>query len=417
MGSFVMIGPKDSFYVLKKTVIDRGLCTGCGTCISVCPNRLIDLAYPDGEPEPYLSKQPCTNCKLCIEVCPGKEIPILEIERKIFGVERDPDVDTFGIYRKSFAAHATNENIRKCGSSGGVVTSILTYALEKGIIDGAIVAGYSDGLSYRQEPKIVTDSVDLVKYARSKYGGPVPINASLNRAVKDYGLQRLAMVGCPCHVHGIRKIQLLGKPKRIATRVKLVLGLFCGSNYYFEGTRHLLAEWCNIADLGEVEQIDYRWGDWPGGFYVRTKDGKEVLVDRHQYMYHHLEPAWQRDRCMMCLDLNAELADIAFGDYWQPEKKAGELGWNIVVARTEFGLQVIDAAVKEGYIVVKEAEITEQSHLGFEMKKHGASFRHKQRKRYRLPVPNYGFSLPHEPQKLTNFTVAPSFGAQFLRPR
>ncbi len=85
---------KSDFAILQETVIDRGLCTGCGTCIGVCPTQLIDLRYIDGEAEPYLAKPPCVNCKPCLEICPGKDIPILEMEKMTFGGQARPSVLT-----------------------------------------------------------------------------------------------------------------------------------------------------------------------------------------------------------------------------------------------------------------------------------------------------------------------------------
>jgi len=388
---------KSDFSILKETVIDKGLCTGCGTCVGVCPTQLIDLCYIDGEAEPYLAKPPCVNCKLCLEICPGKDIPILEMEKMTFGRARNLDIDEFGIYQKCFVAYAADENIRSSGASGGTVTALLAYALDKGIVDAVIVAGFNDRMPYRQEAKIVTESKELTRYARSKHGGPVPTNALLHQAVFDKGIPRLAIVGLPCHVHGIRKMQLLEKPREVADSTKLILGLFCGSQFYFEATRHLLMERCDVMSLDEVEIIDYRWGAWPGGFYVKTKDGKEVLIDRFDYTFNKFI-SYVRDRCMVCIDHGAELADISFGDYWYSGCKVGDLGWNIILVRTNLGMEILEDAANAGYVVIEEASTDQIARSGREVKRHTNPFRAKQRRRYRIPVPDFGFVLKHEPQ-------------------
>lgn len=46
--------------------IDKGLCIGCGLCISVCPAGAITLEYGKATINPEL----CTLCYKCTEVCP-----------------------------------------------------------------------------------------------------------------------------------------------------------------------------------------------------------------------------------------------------------------------------------------------------------------------------------------------------------
>ena len=51
-----------------------------------------------------------------------------------------------GKYKACVSARSTDKEILKGAQDGGIVTSLFAYALEEGIIDGAIVAGtYDDG--------------------------------------------------------------------------------------------------------------------------------------------------------------------------------------------------------------------------------------------------------------------------------
>ncbi len=400
---------KRGFSFLQKNVISKGLCTACGTCVGICPPGILERGGQAEEAEPFLTRPPCPDCGLCIDVCPGKDIPLLRMEKMVFGRTREPGQDELGVYLKCFATHAADPRIRRAGASGGSTTAVLAYALDKGIIDGAIVAGFNETVPYRTEGKIVRNSGDLVAYAKSKHAGTPPVNAVLSRAIQEARISRLGTVGCPCHIHGLRKIQMSGKPARIANSIKLVLGLFCGTQMYFEGTRHLLVEVCGLDSLDEIAAIDYRWGEWPGKFYVRTKAGKEILVDRHDYVYHFLQPAWQKYRCEMCVDHCAELADIAFGDYWRPNSKAGEPGWNLTIARSETGLQILEQAEKDGYLVMKEGDIDKRSFSGIELAKHRSPFVLELRKRYGIPVPDYEIVVGHEPKRRAEIAFAPTF--------
>jgi coenzyme F420 hydrogenase subunit beta len=395
--------------VLQKTVIDKGLCTGCGLCIGICPSNVWKIKWMAGDAEPISSKPECEACGLCVSVCPGSDIPMFELEEKFLGEHRNPETDEVGVYRKAYGAYAGQNHIRDAGASGGVATALLAYAMEKDLIDGAVVAGFNEARPYLAEGRIVTDSRELPQHARSKYGGNPPVNAVLSEAVMDRGLSRLGLIGCPCHVHGLRKVQKLGRPKKIADSIHLVLGLFCASQMYFEGTRHLLSEYCGIYSLDEIEMIDYRWGPWPGRFYVKTKAGKEILVDRHEYVYHHLLSNWQRDRCTICLDHCAELSDIALGDYWDPGMKPGDPGWTMVIARSDFGLQFFEDAVRDGYVVAKEFDLSDKTPSGAQYKKRRNPFLHQRRLQYGLPVPDYGFVPKHEPGPAQEKHRAPAF--------
>ncbi|MCH7733173.1 MAG: 4Fe-4S binding protein, partial [Candidatus Marinimicrobia bacterium] len=131
-----------SWEQLKQDVIDRGLCSGCGACVSVCPLNNVKLKI--GCVDPEMRGECIKTCTLCNNACPGAFIPKTELEEMIFGRKRREDENLFGQYKDHLVTHSKDERVHHAGVAGGTVTALLLYALEEGIIDGAIVAGYDE---------------------------------------------------------------------------------------------------------------------------------------------------------------------------------------------------------------------------------------------------------------------------------
>jgi coenzyme F420 hydrogenase subunit beta len=221
------------------------------------------------------------RCDLCNEVCPGASIPRSELEEMVFGRKRNEDENPFGQYREHLVTHAKDEKVHHAGVAGGTVTALLLYALEEGIIDGAIVAGYDEAEPWKVKAKIAKTRDDLLSCVRSKYA--ICNTVSALRDAADQGLEKIAIVALPCHTYALRKMKL-HKLKRLADRVELIIGLYCLSQTYMDGTEYIIRERLGIP-LGEVEQISYRGrlGDpFGGGFWVKTKKrrGKVSGADR-----------------------------------------------------------------------------------------------------------------------------------------
>lgn len=50
-------------------------CTGCGTCVDVCPNEVFEMV----DDKSYVARpDDCTECEQCVENCPEEAITLEE---------------------------------------------------------------------------------------------------------------------------------------------------------------------------------------------------------------------------------------------------------------------------------------------------------------------------------------------------
>jgi len=168
-----------SFSQLNEEVVKVGLCHYCGTCAGVCPEKGIVMDHETEEPQ--LVKECPPGCNLCHTVCPGKDVPMLDFDRMLFGCERAVDELLLGIGRDFVKCHAVAPDIREKGGGGGVVSALLTYALENNIIDGALVVTMSRERPWVAVPAIATNRDEVLAAAQAKET-LVPVNALLEEA-------------------------------------------------------------------------------------------------------------------------------------------------------------------------------------------------------------------------------------------
>jgi coenzyme F420 hydrogenase subunit beta len=333
-------------------VVKDGLCTGCGTCIALCPEEAIKLTINEkkGIYVPELNEDKCNNCGICYEVCPGHEVDFKQLNLEIFG--KEPEDIIIGNYLNCYFGHATDYNIRYNSSSGGLVTALLIFALEEGIIDGALVTRMKKDNPLEPESFIARTGEEIIEASKSKYC-PVPANIALKEILDSKEGEKFAVVGLPCHIHGVRKAEQINK--KLKEKIVLHLGIFCNHAPNFWGTKLLLQRLKVRED--EVIKIGYRGEGYPGSMKISKKSGELLLLLLPDYWNFVGTYFFYPARCLMCSDGICELADISFGDAWLPELSHDKIGLSIVVSKSGIGEKILQMMKSKNKIELEEISV------------------------------------------------------------
>ena len=376
-----------NFLNTVEQVVRMGLCSGCGACAAICPIQSVQIIKDEkrGVYKPVIS-QKCNECGLCLKVCFGigkSNHPMIR------GSCYDPIV---GNFQNCFAGSACDPDVRHDSSSGGIVTALLTYLLEEGIVDGALVTKMNYRDSVESRPFIAVNKQDLVLAARSKYC-PAPVDIGLKTIFKRNG--RYAVVGLPCHIYGARKAEELCT--RLANKVLFHIGLFCSGTPSFLATEYLL------RGLGikkeEIERIEYRGFGWPGKMsleFRNPRDGKKrcLLVPYPEY-WKGLETFFFLHRCTLCDDGFNKLADVSCGDAWLPEYSQDNLGTSLIITRNEIGEKLVEDAYRKNYIRINKVDLEKVKHAQKSMirfKVYNLPIRMRVQELLRRPLPSVDYA-------------------------
>ncbi len=328
------------FKDMMNDVVEAGSCCQCGICVLVCPHNVIE--YVDGYPKQTAKKTAAFDfcgisegigCDVCASACPRLWPREIHLRDAHFGDQR-PWEGIFGVYRHVFVARTRREDIMERAQDGGIVTALLSWALESGRIDGAAVSAVGeDDPPCFPSPKLATTESETRGSAGSWYTY-CPNNLALWEA-EEKDLGKVAFVGVPCQITPLRKMELIDpsfllshkkRPQHIEKqrgflrgyqdRVALQIGLFCTEVFRPELMTEKIEKEMGIP-LTEVTKFNVK-----GDVLIYKKDGEMETLPLQEAMENY-----QRPECSHCGDFSAELADISCGG-------AGTRGWTIVVLRT-----------------------------------------------------------------------------------
>lgn len=366
-------------------VVSHNACTGCATCVGVCHYDgaiKMEINPVKGIYEPKINGSFCVKCNLCLLVCPeirqvGKAKPtdavfelkhvFGELSEDVFGeLPLRPAARLIGQAQSYHLAHAKSEDLRYNASSGGAVSMILIEALRQGQIDGALVVRMDEQNPLLPRVIIATTEAEIIGASGSKYC-PVPLNIALQEILHFNG--KIAVVGLPCHIRGLRLAQK--RFKKLRENIVCFIGLVCHHTVSFHGTEFVSSHLGMQADT--ITHLEYRGRGWPGSMLLCDLSGKQRTLGQQQSWgsFEFFSPI----SCFTCYDGANELADISVADPWIPRLKdaQGKIpGETLVIVRTEIGNRFIQAAVNSG--ALKVSNITEEETL---ISLHGPTVRKK----------------------------------------
>jgi len=311
-----------TFFDLKQEVRAKGLCHGCGGCVTFCTAvNYGALTMTEDHIPRYQSVEKCIDCGLCYLICPVTG----ELDEQ---VKRNVDWSApMGRIQQVSVARSRSEEIRSKATDGGVVTSMLLHLLDIGHIDGAIVS--LDNEEGRM-PWLATTPDEIISAAGSHYDamqGAVKLgnhystytpSAQALGSLMRQGLKRIAFVGTPCQITAARKMQALKLVPSDA--IKFYFGLFCTSNFDLDEDKLK-----QLTDLVGCSPEDVKKMNIKDDFMLHLKDEsvKNIPLSSLDFA--------KRSACQHCPDFSAEYADISFGGLGADE------GWTTVVTRTPLG--------------------------------------------------------------------------------
>lgn len=335
MNGVMVLNKKNNIQVIT----ENALCTACGACSGICPTKaILMLTNTAGYLTANIDFTKCTYCGMCHEVCPGvvNNTPYLN------------QSDMFhGVYLDGYIGHAVDAVIRQKSQSGGIVTALLCYLLEKELIDGAIVNNFN---KQTKRPEVVyeTTKEGIIKGSGSYYS-----QSSVVKTILENKDKKAAAVVLGCQSESLNLIR--EKYPKIELPA-YTIGLICAGQYSGNYIDDLIGEsGCDKSEVTDFRFRDKNAGGWPGHIKIYTTE-KDYILDKK--VRHMLKPVYELHRCLLCFDQMNIFSDITVGDPWGITNKTNKEGNTVIIARTQKGKELFEGAVRAGAIAVEALSVT-----------------------------------------------------------
>ncbi|HZK44098.1 MAG TPA: Coenzyme F420 hydrogenase/dehydrogenase, beta subunit C-terminal domain [Syntrophomonadaceae bacterium] len=309
---------------LKGDVLNNSICALCGACLDWCP-------YIKNLEDHLVLRFDCNvEHGRCYSVCPRTFTDWQMISEHY--LPDTPKNLEIGPYINVYQVKANREVDGK--QDGGTVTTLLKTALEAEFVEKVLLTSSDDHVV--PQAILTADVNEVEKAAGSRFLSSPGLRKVIDAQLS--GLEKMAVVGRPCQVQALRKLDYNNRPENHKVDV-LSIGLFCMWSLKWDFKDYLETQFPNEEIL--------RLAIPPNGFEVVTDQqvGNLPFEKVKEYI---------SSGCHYCLDMTSELADISVGALETTP------GWNTVIIRSQKGQELFDKAVELNYLVKKgypEAEL------------------------------------------------------------
>ncbi len=343
--------PYDRFY----RIVEEGLCIGCGLCQSVAgPPKVKIVKAANGAANGEL--RPRIACSLdeptvdtIYAICPGTRAEGLPQD---LAAEAPHNDGVWGPHHRLVLGWASEPEVRHKGSTGGVLSALGRYLLRSGRISFVLHVKASKAEPTFGEATLSFTEAEVLEGAGSRYG-PTAALIDLDSALARG--EPFALIAKPCDLNAVRNLARLDP--RVNALIRYWLTPVCGG-YMPDASMGQFLDRLGVA-REKVTALRYRGLGCPGPTTVTLEDGTSHSV-HYLDLWGEDESAWSLPfRCKICPDGIGDGADIAAADTWpggSPDRDRSEtdLGTNALIVRTHTGLELVDAAVRDGALILGE---------------------------------------------------------------
>jgi len=368
------------------------LCCGCGACAYMCPNEIeMTETLEYGQRPRFKEGVSVDSAELGMKVCPGIELTRISKPAGQMG-----DQHFFGVWGPVLGVwegYAADPQIHFEGSSGGVITALSLFAIEKLGMHGVLHTRSRPELPYLNQTVFSTTRSELLAGAGSRYAPASPCD----------GLQYIedapgpcVFVGKPCDVSAVNKAVKLRS--QLEENIGLTIAFFCAGSPSTQGTLEMMRQ-MGIEDPFAVISLRYRGRGWPGLTTVEFRDDAGNIQQRqltYDQSWGEMLQKYRQWRCYICPDHVGEFADIAVADAWHRPVSDNQPGLSVMIARTIRGKEILEEAIRDRFIEARtiSSEILPLCRPSQAAYQGGLWARVQTLKTMRVPTPDYqGFNL------------------------
>lgn len=282
-----------------------------------------------------------------LKYCPG-----INFEVNITDIGKFDNI--IGGYVDYIYGWAADNNLRERCSTGGGITALMCYLLDRDLIDGVIQVGKSENSPFENIVRVSRTSQEVINCAGSRYMPSSPLY-DIDEIINSGG--KYAFVGRPCDIRALTKYA--DENSNVKKAIVLKAAFLCGGFPSINAT-YTMVEKSGI-DKNNVKEIVYRGDGWPGYAKVKSYIGEEFKMSYNDSWGKILGPTVPLV-CKLCIDSVGEYADIVFGDAWHCDSKGfpdfteGK-GRNMIIVRNSSALEYINNAIESGYLYAEARDV------------------------------------------------------------
>ncbi|WP_199524652.1 Coenzyme F420 hydrogenase/dehydrogenase, beta subunit C-terminal domain [Pseudoalteromonas sp. bablab_jr011] len=374
-------------------VVNKGLCIGCGLCVSACGNNNLKMALNEhGFLEPQQVSGHCEGCKgACLSVCPFNSKPNNDISTEtklanIFINESKNHNTSIGKYINTYAGFSNEHRVNS--SSGGIATYTLIELLARKEIEYVISVKETITTDSHYAYSISSTRDELLAGAKTRYY-PVTL-AGVFEKIKELD-GKFGIVGVPCFIKSVRLAQKADPI--LETKIRFLVGIICGGVKSTFFTEYLASK--AGVDVAEYRKPEFRLKDETStasdySFGCLDKDNNQKTIKMRMVGDMWGTGLFKSNACDFCDDVTVELADISLGDAWIEPYRSEGLGTNVIITRSILADDIIKKGIENNALTIDNLPISsliESQRGGFNHRHNGLGFRIKKRRSEGLAVP------------------------------